>query len=114
MQQGETMMLSKSASEQGLPPTPSTLDGAESRCSLDTQSSTVAQFRGTLSTVAGPVSRPSTVQVHLRLTCHERDELVRMAYERDQTLSAVVRYLIRRYRADRRSNGSSVHEAASR
>jgi hypothetical protein len=107
-------MLSKSASERGLPATQSTLDSAESRRSPNKSCSPATSFIGTLSTVAGSELRPSTVQVHLRLTCHERDELVRMAYERDQTLSAVVRYLIRRYRADRRSNGSSVHAAASR
>lgn len=106
-------MLSKSASEQGLPATQPTLDGAESRRSSKTPCS-ATPFRGTLSTFAGSVSRPSSVQVHLRLTCHERDELVRMAYERDQTLSAVVRYLIRRYRSERTSNGSGVREVASR
>jgi len=50
----------------------------------------------------------STVQVQIRLTREERAELARIAAERDQTLSAVVRYLIRRYRVGGISNAPAT------
>lgn len=47
-----------------------------------------------------PTRRKATVQVQIRLTPEERAQLVRIAAQRDQTLSAVVRHWMKRYRTE--------------
>ena len=46
---------------------------------------------------AGISNRQVTVQVHLRLSKTDRDLLVRIASQREQTLSGAVRYLLKTY-----------------
>ena len=56
--------------------------------------------------------RSSTVQVQIRLTQAERAQLMRIAADRDQTLSAVVRHWLKQYRGGAASLNTLVSPAA--
>lgn len=49
--------------------------------------------------------RQSSIQMHLRMPQADADLLRQLAEERDQSLSAVVRFLLRRHHVERRKHG---------
>jgi hypothetical protein len=77
-------------------------------CSLTTSTnSEEAALEGTYErgTGTGPQSqRQPSIQVHLRMPRPDAELLRALAEERDQSQSAVVRYLLRRHYADRHAD----------